>query len=138
LFLSRRSYKKPQCNFIPRKSLEEILDDVKNKVPTVPTHQPIQVVLKESTVKKKRRCKKQSSPYVNFTNKRPGRLLSRKLRNQQRDNEKSTPVIEVDDHFSEDEIEYFIAQEDIDDRIMGKISILMEYSSISSLISHHS
>jgi hypothetical protein len=42
------------------------------------------------------------------------------LRNQQRDNEKSTPVIEVDDLFSEDEIGYFIPQEDIDDRIMGK------------------
>jgi len=93
---------------------------VKNKVPIVPTHQLIQVVLKESTVKKKRRCKKHSIPDVNFTNKRPSHLLYRKLRNQNRDNEKLTPLIEVDDHFFEDEIEYFIDQEDIDDRIMGK------------------
>jgi hypothetical protein len=52
--------------------LEEILDDLKDMIPTIPTHKPIQVVLKESTVKKKSKCKKQSSPYVNFTNKRLG------------------------------------------------------------------
>jgi hypothetical protein len=54
----------------------------------VHTHQPIRVVLNESSVKKKRRWKKQSSPDVNFTNKRPGWLLPRKLKNQHRDNEK--------------------------------------------------
>jgi hypothetical protein len=79
--------------------LEEILDDLKDMIPTVPTHQSIRVVLKETSIKKKSRFKKQSSPDVNFTNKRPGRLLSIKLRNQQRDNEKLTPVIKVDDRF---------------------------------------
>jgi hypothetical protein len=41
------------------------------------------------------------------------------LRNQQHDNEKSTLVIKIDDHFSEDDIDNFIAQEDADDQILG-------------------
>jgi hypothetical protein len=72
--------------------LEEVFDDLKDMISAVHTHQPIQVVLNESTIKKKSRCKKYSSLDVNFTNKTPGRLLSRKLRNQQCDNEKLTPV----------------------------------------------
>jgi hypothetical protein len=92
---------------------------LKDRIPTVPIHEPIQVVLNKSIVKKKGRHKKQSSPDVNFMNNRPGQLLSRKLRNQQRGNEKSTPVIEIDDHFAEDDIDNFIAQEDVDDRFLG-------------------
>jgi hypothetical protein len=118
--IRKPSGKKPRCDFMPRKSLEEVLDVLKDKIPTVPIHEPTQVVLNKSIVKKNGRHKKQSNPDVNFTNKRPGRLLSRKLRNQQRGNEKSTPVIEIDDHFDEDDIDNFIAQEDVDDQFPGK------------------
>jgi hypothetical protein len=34
--------KKPRCDFIPRKSLEEVLDDLKDKILTVPNPEPIQ------------------------------------------------------------------------------------------------
>ena len=50
--------KMPQCDFMPRKSLEEVLDDLKDIVSTVPTHETIQVVLNESIVKKKGRYEK--------------------------------------------------------------------------------
>jgi hypothetical protein len=63
--------KKPQCDFMPRKSLEEALDDLKDRVSIVSTHELIQVALNESIVKKKGRYKKQSNPYVNFIDKRP-------------------------------------------------------------------
>ena len=33
--------KKPQCDFMPRNSLEEALDDLKDRVSTVPTHELI-------------------------------------------------------------------------------------------------
>jgi len=107
--------KKPQCDFMPRKSLEEVLDDLKDRFSTYYTHEMIQVGLNESIVKKKGRYNKQSNPYGNFTNKRPHWFISRNLRNQQRDHQSSIPVIEVDDHFSEDEIDNFIGQEDVDD-----------------------
>jgi hypothetical protein len=105
--------------FHSNKSLEEVLYVLKDKIPIVPTHEPIQVVLNKSTVKKKGKCEKQSSTNVNFTNKRRGRLLSRKLRNQQRGNDKLNPVIEVDDHFAKDDIDIFIAQENVDDQFLG-------------------
>jgi hypothetical protein len=101
--------------FCSQKIFEEVLDDLKDKILIVPNPEPIQVDLNEPTVKKKGRHKKQSSPDINFKNKRPGRLISRKMRNRQRDHEKSIPVIEVDDHFSEDDIDDFIAEDDIDD-----------------------
>jgi hypothetical protein len=49
------SGKKPRCDFYPRKYLEEVLDDLKDMILIVHTHQPIRVVLNESSVKKKRR-----------------------------------------------------------------------------------
>ena len=95
--------------------MEEVLDDLKDRIPIVPTHEPIQVVLNKSIVKKSRKHKEQSNSELNFTNKRPCRLISRSLKNRQRDHLSSIPVIEVDDHFSEDEIDNFIGQEDVDD-----------------------
>jgi hypothetical protein len=44
--------KKPRCDFMPRKSLEEVLDVLKDRVSTVPIHEPTQVVLNKSIVKK--------------------------------------------------------------------------------------
>jgi hypothetical protein len=103
--------KKPKHDFIPRKYLEEVLDDLKDKILTVPNPEPIQIDLNEPTVKKKGRHKKQSSPDINFKNKRHGRLISRKMRNRQRENEKSIPVIEIDD--------IIFIEDDIDDQILG-------------------
>jgi hypothetical protein len=51
--------KKPRCNFIPRKSLEEVLDDVKDKILTVPNLEPIWVDSNEMNIKKLGRQKKQ-------------------------------------------------------------------------------
>jgi hypothetical protein len=93
---------------MPRKSLEQVLDDLKDRIPIVPTHEPIHLVLNKKIVKKKGRYKKHS-PDVNFTNNTLGRILCRKLRNQKHDNEKSTPVIKIDDHFFEHDIDNFIA-----------------------------
>jgi hypothetical protein len=123
---------------MPRKSLEEFLDVLKDRVSFVPTHEPTQVVLNKSIVKKNRRHKEQINSDLNFTNKRSGRLISRSLRNHQQDHLSSIPVIEVDDHLSEDEIDKFLAQEDVDDQFLGnEISIdAIQYDSF--LISHRS
>jgi hypothetical protein len=47
--------KKPRCDFIPRKSLEEVLDDLKDKILTVPNPEPIRVDLNEIDIKKQGR-----------------------------------------------------------------------------------
>jgi len=52
------SGKNPRCDFMPKKSLEEVLDDLKDMVSFVPTHEPIWVVPNESIVKKKGRYAK--------------------------------------------------------------------------------
>jgi hypothetical protein len=72
---------------------------------------------------------------VNFTNKRLGRLISRKLRNLQQDHLSSIPVIEVDDHFFEDEIDKFLDQEDVDDQFLGNEidTDVIKYTFISNL-----
>lgn len=110
---------KPRCAFTPRKYLKDVLDELKDKILVVSNLEPIRVDLNESTVKKKGRHDKKSSPDINFQNKRPSRLISRKVRNQQRDNEKSIHVIEIDDCFSEDDINDLIVEDDIDDPILG-------------------
>jgi len=102
--------KKLRCDFVPRKSLEEVLVDLKDKILIVINPEPIQVGSNEIDIKKQARWKKQRNPYINFKNKRPGQLISQTLRNRQRDFEKPIPMIKVDDQFFED---------DIDDRIHG-------------------
>jgi hypothetical protein len=44
--------KKPRCDFIPRKPLEEVLDDLKDKILVVPNPEPIRVDLNELEIKK--------------------------------------------------------------------------------------
>jgi hypothetical protein len=63
---------KPRCDFIPKKSLEEVLDDLKDKILTVPNPEPIQFDSNEIDIKKQGRRKKQRSPNINFKNKRLG------------------------------------------------------------------
>jgi hypothetical protein len=104
---------KLRCDFIPRKSLEEVLDYLKDKRLVVPNPEPIRI--DELEITKHGRRKIQRSPDIDFKIKRPGQLISRTLRNRQRDHEKPIPVIEVDDQFYEDDIEDRIAEDDIDD-----------------------
>jgi hypothetical protein len=120
---------------MPRKSLEEVLDVLKDRNPPVPINEPTQGVLNKSIVKKNRKHKEQSNSDLNFTNKRPGRLISRSLRNRQRDHLSSIPVIEVDDHLSEDEIDKFLAQEDVDDQFLGNETGIeaIQYDFVSKL-----
>jgi hypothetical protein len=82
VFLQKPSKgKKPRYDFIPMKYLEEVLADLKDKILIVPNPQPIRVDSNEIDIKKQGRRKKQRSPDINFKNKRPGRLISRTLRN---------------------------------------------------------
>ena len=95
------------------------MDDVKDKILTVPNLEPIWVDSNEMNIKKLGRQKKQQIPDINFENKRHCRLISRTLRNRQCDHEKPIPVIEVDDWFSEDYIDDRVVEDDIDDQIYG-------------------
>jgi len=72
---------------------------------------------------------------VNFTNKRSCRIISRKLRNCQQDHLSSFRVIEIYDHFSENDIDKFVSQEDVDDRFLGnEISTdAIQYDFVSNL-----
>jgi hypothetical protein len=100
--------KNPRCDFMPRKSLEEVLDVLKDRVPFVPTVEPIGVVPNELVIKKNRRHKEHSNFDLNFSNKRLGMLISRILRNRQRYHLSLIPVIEVNDDLSKDEIDEFL------------------------------
>jgi hypothetical protein len=44
--------KKPRHDFIPKKSLEDVLDDMKDKVLVVPSPEPVMVDLNEVKIKK--------------------------------------------------------------------------------------
>jgi hypothetical protein len=94
--------------------LEEVLDDLKDIIPIATNPELIWINLNGPIVKKKGRHEKQISPYINFKNKRLDRLVCRKMKNPQRDHEKSIPVIEIDDNFSEDDIDDWILGNDID------------------------
>jgi len=80
--IHKPSENKPLCDFVPRKSLEEVLDDLKGGVSFFPTHDPIRVVPSELVVKKKGRYAKQNNLDVNLISKRSSRFISRKLRNR--------------------------------------------------------
>ena len=67
---------------MPRKSLEEVLDVLKDKFPVVPIHEPTQVVLNKSIVNKKGSYAKQSNSDLIFTNKKikqVGNVIIKKL-----------------------------------------------------------
>jgi hypothetical protein len=73
--------KKSRCIFSPRKSLEQVVDELKGKVSPILANKPNQGHSDKPTVKKIRKGKKQESSDLNFMNKRSGRLISRSLRN---------------------------------------------------------
>jgi hypothetical protein len=76
--------KKLPCMFSPRKSLEQVVGELKGKVSPVPTNEPNLNNNDKPVVKKIRKGKKQQSSDLNFRNKRSGRLISRNLRNQKK------------------------------------------------------
>jgi hypothetical protein len=74
--------KKPRYNFVPKKSLEEVVDVLKERVSPTPAIEPTQGLIDKPTVKKNRKKKKQDNSDLSFINKRSGRLISRSLRNR--------------------------------------------------------
>jgi hypothetical protein len=111
--------KNPRYDFMPRKLLEEVIDVLKDRVSSALIVESTQGVLNKLIVKKNCKHKGQSNSDLSFVNKRPGRLISRNLRNCQQDNLSSIPAIKVDDHLSDDEINEFISREDVDDQFLG-------------------
>jgi hypothetical protein len=107
---------KPRYNFVPKKSLEEVVDVLKERVSHDPTIESTQGLHDKSTVKKNRKKKKHGNSDLSFINKRQGRLISRSLRNQQQEHLSSISVIEVDDHLTNGEINDFLAREDVDNQ----------------------
>jgi hypothetical protein len=127
--------KKPRYNFVPKKSLEEVVDVLKERVSPAPAIEPTQGLHDKPTVKKNRKKKKQGNSDLSFINKRQARLISRSLRNQQQDHLSSISVIEVDDHLTDDEINDFLAREDVDNQGLGNeiVSEATQYDFVSKL-----
>jgi hypothetical protein len=77
------------------------------------------------TVRKIHKGKKTQSSYLNFMNKRSGRLISRILRNRKKDHLRliSISTIEVNDSCSNQEINDFLAQEDTNIQCLGNETI---------------
>jgi hypothetical protein len=61
---------KPRYNFVPRKSLEEVIDVLKERVSPAPTVEPTQGFINKSIVRKNRKKKKQGNSDLSFVNKR--------------------------------------------------------------------
>jgi hypothetical protein len=105
--------------FFTQKMLEQVVDVLKERISPTPAIEPNQGFSDKPTVKKNRKSKKQESSDLNFINKRSGRLISRSLRNKKHDHLSSISMIEVNDHCSDDEINDFLALEDLDNQCLG-------------------
>jgi hypothetical protein len=127
--------KKPRCNFVPRKSLEEVVDVLKERVSHAPSIELTQGLNDKPTVKKNRKKKKQGNSDLSFVNKRQGKLISRSLRNRQQDHLSSISVIEVNDHLTDDEINDFLSREYVDNQCLGNetVSKAIQYDFVSKL-----
>jgi hypothetical protein len=68
-------------------------------------------------------------------NKRSGRLISRSLRNQKKDHLSLISMIEVNDHCSDQEINDFLAQEDLDNQSLKNETVgqVEQYDFVSRL-----
>ena len=64
--------KKPRCICAPRKSLEEVVDVLKEKVSSDPVNEPNQGFSEKPTAKKIHKRKKQDNSYLIFINNRSG------------------------------------------------------------------
>jgi hypothetical protein len=101
--------KKSQCMFSPRKSLEQVVGELKGKFSPVLANETNHNRNDKPTARKIRKGKKKQSLDLNFMNKRSGRLISRSLRNRKKDHLSSISTIKVNDHYSDQEINYFLA-----------------------------
>ena len=63
--------KKTQYDFMYKKSLEGVIDVLKDRVSSTPTIEPTQGVMNKSIVKKNRKHKGHSNSDLSFVNKRP-------------------------------------------------------------------
>jgi hypothetical protein len=82
-----------KCDFVPKKSLEEILSLLRDKTPVTPD--PVHNTVSKDKNKIKRQGK-QVTHNVNdldFRNKRSGRLLSRMTKNQHQNRDKPIPTV---------------------------------------------
>jgi hypothetical protein len=70
------------CRFSPRRSLEQVITELKEKYHPVPMNESNVNNNDKPVVKNFLKGKKQQSSDLNFRNKKVGRLISRKLRNQ--------------------------------------------------------
>jgi hypothetical protein len=104
------------CMFSPRKYLEQVVGELKEKYSPVPANEPNQNHNDKLIKRKIHKGKKQQSSDSNFRNKRSGRLISRSLRNHKKDHLSSILTIEVNDQCSDQEINDFLAQEDPDNQ----------------------
>jgi hypothetical protein len=72
---------------------------------------------------------------VSFINKRSGQLISRSLRNRKHDHLSSISMIKVNDHCSNDEINDFLAREDMDNQCLENETFgqVVQYNFVSRL-----
>jgi hypothetical protein len=110
--------KNPRCIFTPRKSLENVVDVLKEKVYPTPAIELNQGFSEKPIAKKNRKSKKHDNSDLSFINKRFGRLISKSLRNRNKDHLISISVIKVNDHYSNDDINDFLAWEYIDNQCL--------------------
>jgi hypothetical protein len=95
------------CRFSPARSPEQVTDELKGNDP----HVPVNDASVKSDVKKFGKGTKQQCTDLGFKNKKVGRLISRKLRNQKDTHLSSIDPIEIDEG-SDPEIEDFLVRED--------------------------
>jgi hypothetical protein len=101
-----------QCRFSLARSPEQVTAELKGKYPHVPMNDASLNFNVKSDVKKLCKERKQQCTDLSFKNKNVGRLISRKLRNRKGNHLSSIEPIEIDDRFSDHEIEDFLACED--------------------------
>jgi hypothetical protein len=85
------------CRFSPRRSLEQVITELKEKDHHVPMNDSNLNDNDKSVVKNFRKGKKPQSTDLNFRNKNVGHLISRKLRNRKSNHLISIDLIEIDD-----------------------------------------
>jgi hypothetical protein len=101
-----------RCDFFPKKSLEDVLDNLKGKVLAVPSHWKYVVDLNEIKTKKRGRHKTRRVLDIDFMNKISSRLLYKMVRNRHHNREKPIPFIDVEDHISVDDTSADVPQYD--------------------------
>jgi hypothetical protein len=123
------------CRFSPRRSLEQVITELKEKDHPVPMNDSNLNDNDKSVVKNFRKGKKPQSTDLNFRNKNVGHLISRKLRNRKSNHLSSIDPIEIDDRCSDREIDDFLAREDPENQCPRKevVTQVEKYDFVSNL-----